>query len=106
MKRKSILIGIAVALFATGCVNLDRKVAIVKLQSATSSMLGLASSEELTVSNVEFGENSVLLGQPVTYKATTKTGRTFKCESRVVDGTILTEGSIKSPSCTPLQVWK
>ncbi|UXN35797.1 hypothetical protein N8E86_11510 (plasmid) [Avibacterium paragallinarum] len=104
--KKNILIGAVIALLATGCVNLDRKVAIVKLQTATASMLGLASSDEITISNVEFGQNSILLGQEVTYQARTRSGRTFKCESRVLDGTILTEASIKSPSCTPLKVWK
>lgn len=104
--KKTLLIGTIVALLATGCVNLDRKVAIVKLQTATASMLGLASSDELTISNVEFGQNNVLLGQEVTYQARTKSGRTFKCDSRIVDGTVLTEASIKSPSCLPLKVWK
>lgn len=85
---------------------MDRNVAIVRLQAATANMIGLSSSDELTVSNVNFGENNVLTGQKVTYKATTAKGRTFSCETRIVDGTVLTEAQIQSPSCKPLNVYK
>lgn len=104
--KKSLFSVAIVAGLLSGCVAVDRNVAIVKLQAATANMIGLSSSDELTVSNVNFGETNVLTGQLVTYKATTAKGRTFQCEARIIDGTVLTEAEIKHPSCKPLNVYK
>lgn len=104
--KKYLLCATLVTTLLSGCVAVDRNVAIVRLQAETANMLGLSSSDEITISNVNFGETNVLTGQAVTYKATTAKGRTFQCDARIVDGTILTEAQIKLPSCKPLNVYK
>lgn len=103
---KKIVLSMLCAGILSGCVAVDRNVAIVKLQAHTANMIGLSSSDEVTLSNVNFGESNPLTGQEVTYKATTAKGRTFQCNARIVDGTILSEAQIKLPSCKPLSVYK
>ncbi|MEG9529976.1 hypothetical protein [Mannheimia indoligenes] len=103
---KKMLLSLICAGVLSGCVAVDRNVAIVRLQAETANMIGLSSSDEITVSNVNFGESNVLTGQLVTYRATTNKGRTFDCNARIVDGTILSEAQIKLPSCKPLNVYK
>ncbi|MEG9498713.1 hypothetical protein [Mannheimia indoligenes] len=65
---KKLILSVVCASVLSGCVAVDRNVAIVKLQAATANMIGLSSSDEITVSNVNFGENNVLTGQAVTIK--------------------------------------
>lgn len=102
---KKLVLSMLCAGVLSGCVAVDRNVAIVRLQAATANMIGLSSSDEITISNVNFGEKNVLTGQQVTYKATTAKGRTFQCESRIVDS-FLTEAQVNPPSCKPLNVYK
>lgn len=104
---KKLICASAIACFLlSGCVQVDRNVAIVQLQAATANMIGLSSSDELTISNVTWGTSNPILGQDVTYKATTTKGRTFECHTKIVDGTVVTAPSIQPPSCKPLNVYK
>lgn len=104
--RKLIFVTLFASVFLSGCVSMDKNKAIVYLQAATASQIGLGSSDEVTVSSVSYGEKNVLGGQPVSYRATTGKGRTFDCKATLMDGTILTEASVTSPSCTPISVHK
>jgi hypothetical protein len=107
MKKKYPVICCLMAVaILSGCVSMDKNKAIVYLQSATASQIGLGSSDEVTVSSVAYGEKNALGGQPVSYRATTGKGRTFDCKATLMDGTILTEASVTSPSCTPVSVHK
>lgn len=62
-----------------GCSTMSVNEAIVPLQTETAKMIGLASSDELTISNVKAGEPDKLGGQQLTYTATTTKGRVFNC---------------------------
>ena len=54
------------------------------LQQATSTELGLASTDEVTISNVVKGKPSALGGSTVTYDAVTAKGRQFTCNTMMM----------------------
>ena len=52
---------------------------MVDVQTSTAKTLGLASSDEITIANVQYGKKDGLGGQKVGYDATTGKGRRFGC---------------------------
>ncbi|UNM96697.1 hypothetical protein MMG00_02205 [Ignatzschineria rhizosphaerae] len=85
---------------------MDKNVAIVRLQGATANMLQLGSSDEITISRVKVGEPDALQNQSVEYRATTARGRVLDCNASLMAGTILSEPSVTSPKCVPVNVHK
>jgi outer membrane lipopolysaccharide assembly protein LptE/RlpB len=59
---------------------------MISVQNSTAKTLGLASSDEITISNVEYGQRNALNGVPVTYDATTTKGRRFTCSVFMIPG--------------------
>lgn len=104
MKKELILLFSAIAL--SGCVSMSKDKAIVHLQSQTASIIGLGSSDELTVSNVVMSEANALGSQNITYRATTAKGRIFDCKATTMAGTIITTPTLSSAECTPVSVHK
>jgi hypothetical protein len=89
-----------------GCSTMSVNQAIVPLQSETAKMIGLSSSDELTVSNVKASEPDKLGTQTLTYTATTTKGRVFNCKATQTPGLLLSTPTLSNPSCTPVQVHK
>jgi len=94
------------ALALAGCSTLSVNQAIVPLQSATAQMIGLASSDELTISNVKESEPDRLGAQTLTYTATTTKGRVFECQANQMPGLLLAKPQLSNPTCRPIQVHK
>jgi hypothetical protein len=92
--------------FLCACTTPDINTSVVKLQSATAQMLGLASSDELTVSKVNTSEPDALGGQKLTYTARTRGGRVFDCSAMMMPGLLISPPSISNPTCKPIQVHK
>jgi hypothetical protein len=59
---------------------------MIDVQSSTAKTLGLASSDEITVSNIQYGKKNALGGQQVNYDATTGKGRRFTCTVFMIPG--------------------
>lgn len=97
MKNLSIIL---LCFAVIGCVRVDKDNAMVTLQAYTAEQIGLASSEELTVSNVVVGPENLLGTQDVTYTAKTKSGRTFDCKSAFHPATLITSMQIDKSICT------
>lgn len=93
-------------LMLAGCSTMSVNQAIVPLQTETAKMIGLSSSDELTVSNVKASEPDKLGTQVLTYTATTAKGRVFNCKATQMPGLLLSSPSLSEPSCTPIQVHK
>jgi len=89
-----------------GCSTMSVNDAIVPLQTETAKMIGLASSDELTISNVKAGEPDKLGGQQLTYTATTTKGRVFNCSSMQTPGLLASPPTLSAPSCNAVQVHK
>lgn len=89
-----------------GCSTMDKNVAIVQLQKTTASTMGLASSDELTVSNVSFGEADAFGGQTISYRAKTQRGRILDCHANLQPGLLTTPPSVTNPVCVPVSVHK
>lgn len=104
MKYQRILLPFAMFVAVSGCTTMGTNEAIVPLQSATAQMIGLASSDELTISNVKAGAPDPLGAQQLSYVATTTKGRTFNCTSHMTPGLLTTPPSLSQPSCVPVQV--
>ncbi|WP_246216331.1 hypothetical protein [Paraburkholderia agricolaris] len=73
---------VVVGLAACGTTQLNT----IDVQNSTAKTLGLASSDELTISNVQYGQHNALGGVPVTYDATTAKGRRFSCSVFMIPG--------------------
>ena len=76
------VIGTGVLLSACGTTQMN----MISVQNSTAETLGLASSDELTISNVKYGEKNALGGQHVSYDATTARGRRFSCTAFMIPG--------------------
>ncbi|MFM0739209.1 hypothetical protein PQQ51_18375 [Paraburkholderia xenovorans] len=59
---------------------------MIDVQKTTAKTIGLASSDELTITNVKYGQGNSLGGKPVTYDATTGKGRRFGCSVFMIPG--------------------
>jgi hypothetical protein len=88
----------------SGCSTMSTNDAIVPLQAQTAQMIGLASSDELTVSNVQATQPNALGGQQLSYTATTERGRVFDCTALMTPGLLTAPPTVSAPSCTPVLV--
>ncbi|VWL87636.1 hypothetical protein [Burkholderia lata] len=79
------VLGAAVAgLVLSGCGSTQMN--MIDVQASTAKTLGLASSDEITVANVQYGKKDGLGGQKVSYDATTGKGRRFGCTVFMIPG--------------------
>ncbi|SAL29646.1 LysR family transcriptional regulator [Caballeronia sordidicola] len=75
---------------------------MIDVQTATAKTLGLASSDEITISNVKYGQKNALGGQQVGYDATTSRGRRFSCTAFMIPGlTPLNPPTFNNGECHP-----
>ncbi|SAI23833.1 Uncharacterised protein [Bordetella ansorpii] len=81
---RNVLITVATGLTLTACGTTQMN--MIEVQTATAKTLGLASSDEITISNVQYGEKNSLGGQKVSYDATTARGRNFSCTAFMIPG--------------------
>ncbi|WGS48499.1 hypothetical protein LFL96_11935 [Paraburkholderia sp. D15] len=82
-------IGTAAALALTGVMLSacgTTQMNMINVQTSTAKTLGLASSDEITVTNVKYGQKNALGGQQVSYDATTGKGRRFACTVFMIPG--------------------
>jgi hypothetical protein len=87
----------------SGCATMSTTDAMVPLQNETSKMIGLASSDELTITNVNAEKPNALGGQNYTYTATTKSGRVFDCTAFMTPGIIGSPPTISPPTCSAVK---
>ena len=80
-----VVLGEAVAgLVLSGCGSTQMN--MIDVQTSTVKTLGLASSDEITIANVQYGKKDGLGGQKVSYDATTGKGRRFGCTVFMIPG--------------------
>ncbi|MHA2898405.1 hypothetical protein [Enterobacter sp. H2G27] len=103
--NKAIIV-LAIALTLSGCSTLKTDQAIPLLQADTAKMLGLGSSDEITVTNVNGSQPDMLGSQKLTYRATTEKGRIFDCQSQMMPGILGAAPALSAPSCTPIVTHK
>ncbi len=97
MKRSTLLpLFVVAALALTGCMSNPNS---LKLQQGTTNILGLASTDEVTLSNIQKGTPNALGGSEVTFDATTAKGRKFKCKTFMIPG-LLAEPTYSDFSCS------
>lgn len=107
MKTKRLIITLAascaVSLVVAGCATMSTTEAMVPLQKETAQMIGLSSSDDLTITDVNAEKPDALGGQKYTYTATTKQGRIFNCSALMTPGIIGAPPTISTPTCTPIK---
>lgn len=87
------------AILLSGCGS--QQVNMTQVQTETAKTLGLASSDEITVSNINYQKKNAIGGSELTYDATTARGRKFTCSAFVIAGlTPLDEASWSDGKCT------
>jgi hypothetical protein len=59
---------------------------MIDIQNSTAKTLGLGSSDEITIANIQYGQKNALGGQTVRYDATTGKGRRFTCTFFMIPG--------------------
>jgi hypothetical protein len=59
---------------------------MIDVQASTAKTVGLASSDEIVIANVQYGQKNGLGGQQVSYDATTGKGRRFTCTVFMIPG--------------------
>ncbi|WP_434114017.1 hypothetical protein [Paraburkholderia caffeinilytica] len=59
---------------------------MIDVQTSTAKTIGLASSDEIVIANVQYGQKNALNGQQVSYDATTGKGRRFTCTVFMIPG--------------------
>lgn len=91
-------------LLLSGCSTMSTNQAIPVLQAETARMLGLASSDEITVSDVSAEKPDALGSQVLTYRATTNKGRIFDCKSLMLPGILGQSADLKVPECRSVKV--
>lgn len=91
------------ALAVSGCATMSTTDAMVPLQKETAQMIGLASSDDLTITNVNAEQPNALGGQNYTYTATTKQGRVFDCKAFMTPGIVGAPPTISTPTCTAVK---
>jgi hypothetical protein len=82
MYKKTALVAVLSLTVLTGCATGAPDPLI--LQQATSTRLGLASTDEITLSNVVKAAPDALGGSTVTFDAVTAKGRKFGCQTRML----------------------
>jgi hypothetical protein len=93
-----VMTAVGAALAACGTTQMN----MIDVQSATAKTLGLASSDEITISNTKYGEKNALGGQQVSYDATTTRGRRFSCTAFMIPGlTPLNPPTFNNGECHP-----
>ncbi|WP_320699159.1 hypothetical protein [Enterobacter bugandensis] len=86
-----------------GCSTLKTQQAIPLLQADTAKMLGLGSSDEITVTNVNGSQPDFLGSQEISYRATTEKGRIFDCQAQMMPGLLGSKPTLTAPACTPIK---
>jgi hypothetical protein len=87
MRTHRLKIACLSALLATGLTACGTtQMNMIDVQTSTAKTIGLASSDEITITNVKYGERNALGGKPVTYDATTARGRKFACSVFMIPG--------------------
>jgi hypothetical protein len=98
LKTIAIAMAAALALSACGTAQLN----MIQVQTATAKTLGLASSDEITISNVQYEKVNSIGGQNFSYDATTVRGRRFTCTGFIVAGlTPLDKPKLSREECHP-----
>ncbi|WP_260986104.1 hypothetical protein [Bordetella genomosp. 13] len=82
IRNAAVIIAAGLTLTACGTTQMN----MIEVQNATAKTLGLASSDEITIANVQYGEKNSLGGQKVSYDATTARGRKFSCTAFMIPG--------------------
>jgi hypothetical protein len=90
MQRKSYstlrtVIGISVVGFVLSACG-TTQMNMIDVQTTTAKTIGLASSDEISIANVKYGQKNGLGGQTVSYDATTGKGRRFSCTVFMIPG--------------------
>lgn len=100
MKKLFILLTITFGL--SGCVQMDKNQAVADLQIKTMNALNLASSDELTISEVIFSEPNAMGQEKVNYTVTTAKGRVLECNTTLMPSVIITTPpTLLDPTCKP-----
>ena len=102
---KKPLIALTVTMMIAGCSTLKTDQAIPLLQAETAKMLGLGSSDEITVTNVNGAQPDALGGQKLISRHHGK-GRIFDCSSLMMPGILGSSPSLSAPTCTPVVTHK
>ncbi|WP_341958825.1 hypothetical protein [Pseudomonas sp. RC10] len=96
--RAVMIAAMSVLLSACGSAQVN----MTEVQTATAKTLGLASSDEITVTNIQYAKQNALGGQKLTYDATTARGRKFACSAFVIPGlTPLDKAAWNDGECHP-----
>jgi hypothetical protein len=96
--KKLILIGSAFVLTACGGSQLN----MTEMQTTTAKTLGLASSDEITITNTQYVKKNAIGGSQISYDATTARGRRFTCTAFVIPGlTPLDKATYADGECHP-----
>ena len=74
----------AVSLVLSACGTTQMN--MIDVQASTAKTIGLASSDEIVIANVQYGQKNGLGGQQVSYDATTGKGRRFTCTVFMIPG--------------------
>jgi len=100
MQISKVIVPAILAGLLSACGTTD--VNTIAVQNATAQTLGLASSDEVSITNVQYEKKNALGGTLVTYDATTSRGRRFNCEIFMIPGlTVLDRPSYNDGSCSP-----
>src|SRR5579859_160194 len=78
-------IGISVVCFVLSACG-TTQMNMIDVQASTAKTVGLASSDEIVIANVRYGQKNGLGGQQVSYDATTGKGRRFRCTVFMIPG--------------------
>jgi hypothetical protein len=103
MKAKYSYVAALVVVALSGCSTMSANEAVVPLQAETAKIVGLASSDELTVTDVQANKPEALGGQELSYTATTTKGRVFHCTATMMPGLLASPPTVTAPSCTPVR---
>lgn len=98
--RLALVTACTIASAVAGCATMSTTDAMVPLQNETAKAIGLASSDDLTITNVNAEKPNAPGGQNHTYTATTKQDRIFNCPALTPPGIGIAAPSISMPTCT------
>jgi hypothetical protein len=87
LNKKSLKVAAISALLVTGLSACGTtQLNMIEVQKTTAKTIGLASSDELSITNIKYGQRNALGGTPVNYDATTTKGRRFGCTVFMIPG--------------------